>query len=173
MCEGHGLSYRSKAWRSSTIVDSVACMPTARRRRMRMRKYGLPDRDGLCDPQYEHDSCGVGFVSNIQGVKSHSIVTQGLQILVNLAHRGASGCDPETGDGAGILTQIPHAFCQNQLSGSLPKPSHYGVGMVFLPRDPTERALCEAVIAKVVREEGQTLIAWRDVPRDNTRIGSA
>ena len=134
---------------------------------------GLPNRDGLYDPQFEHDACGVGFVANIKGAKSHTIVQQGLEILVNLAHRGACGCDPETGDGAGILTQIPHAFFQRTLDGLLPKAGHYGVGMVFLPRDPGERALCEAIVSKIVRDEGQTFLAWRDVPRDNTRTGSA
>jgi glutamate synthase (NADPH/NADH) large chain len=134
----------------------------------------LPPKQGLYDPQFEHDACGVGFVANIKGVKSHDIVDKGLQILVNLAHRGACGCDPETGDGAGLLTQIPHAFFQQQLADNtpaLPKAGHYGVGMVFLPRDPTERALCEAIVARVVKEEGQTLIAWRDVPVDNSKIG--
>jgi glutamate synthase (NADPH) large chain len=138
-----------------------------------MKTPGLPPKEGLYDPQFEHDACGVGFVANIKGVKSHSIVEQGLQILVNLAHRGACGCDPETGDGAGILTQVPHAFFTKQLDASLPKPGHYGVGMVFLPRDPTERALCEAIVAKAVKDEGQTLLAWRDVPVDNTKIGYA
>src|SRR5437763_4224947 len=137
-----------------------------------MHPNSLPARDGLYDPAFEHDACGVGFVANIKGVKSHTIVEQGLQILVNLAHRGACGCDPETGDGAGVLTQLPHAFFQGELDGALPKAGHYGVGMVFLPRDSSERAICEAVVAKVIRDEGQTLIAWRDVPRNSAWIGS-
>jgi len=134
--------------------------------------YGLPPKQGLYDPQYEHDACGVGFVVNIKGVRSHAIVEQGLEILKNLVHRGACGCDPETGDGAGILIQIPHAFFQRCLDGRLPAPGLYGVGMVFLPRDPTERAICEKIVEKVVEDEGQTLLGWRDVPVDNTKIGS-
>ncbi len=130
-------------------------------------------RDGLYDPQFEHDACGVGFVANMKGAKSHTIVEQGLQILVNLAHRGACGCDPETGDGAGILTQIPHALFQQQMGGALPKAGHYGVGMVFLPRDPGERALCEAIVVKTIKDEGQAFLGWRDVPRDNNKIGKA
>src|ERR1051325_2914064 len=117
-----------------------------------MKTPGLPPKEGLYDPQFEHDACGVGFVANIKGVKSHSIVEQGLRILVNLAHRGACGCDPETGDGAGVLTQLPHGFFQGLLNGALPKAGHYGVGMVFLPRDPSERAICEAVVAKADRK---------------------
>lgn len=138
-----------------------------------MQDNGLPPKFGLYDPQFEHDSCGVGFVVNIKGVKSHSIVEQALQILVNLEHRGACGCDPETGDGAGMLLQIPHALFEKTFRGSLPKPGHYGVGMVFLPRDPTERGICEAVIERIVTEEGQFFLGWRDVPVDNSQIGWA
>ncbi|MEP6754662.1 MAG: glutamate synthase subunit alpha, partial [Chthonomonadales bacterium] len=127
--------------------------------------------DGLYDPQFEHDACGVGFVANIKGVRSHDIVEKALQILVNLAHRGACGCDPETGDGAGILTQIPHTFFQKELGAKLPKAGHYGVGMVFLPQDANERGLCEAIINQAVKAEGQTLIAWRNVPVDSRKIG--
>src|SRR5438270_9724265 len=105
----------------------------------------LPAKDGLYDPAFEHDACGVGFVANVKGERSHSIVEQGLQILVNLAHRGACGCDPETGDGAGLTIQVPDTFFREEVEG-LPAPGHYGVGMVFLPRDPIERRICEAVI---------------------------
>jgi glutamate synthase domain-containing protein 2/glutamate synthase domain-containing protein 1/glutamate synthase domain-containing protein 3 len=138
-----------------------------------MNLHGLPERDGLYDPQHEHDACGVGFVVNIKGVKSHAIVEQGLQVLVNLEHRGACGCDPETGDGAGISLQIPHRFFQDEMQGRLPQPGDYGVGMVFLPPDRTERAICEAAIEHVVRSEGQQFLGWREVPTDNTRIGWA
>src|SRR5580704_13098958 len=108
-----------------------------------MKQYahqgGLPERDGLYDPAYEHDACGVGFVVNMRGEKSHQIVRSGLEILVNLTHRGACGCDPLTGDGAGFLTQIPHEFFKascKDLGIDLPAPGEYGVGTVFLPPDP-------------------------------------
>src|SRR6266513_2116073 len=118
---------------------------------------GLPPKQGLYDPEFERDSCGVGFVANVKGERSHAIVEQGLQILVNLAHRGACGCDPETGDGAGITIQIPDAFFREEIS-ALAEVGDYGVGTVFLPRDNMERKICEAVIAKVVADEGQTLL---------------
>ncbi|MEK7273372.1 MAG: hypothetical protein AAB047_06020, partial [Nitrospirota bacterium] len=101
-----------------------------------MRIPGLPPKQGLYDPEHEKDSCGVGFVVNIQGQKSHTIVQQGLQILENLTHRGAQGCDPCTGDGAGILLQVPHEFLKRaagDVGVVLPNAGEYGVGMVFLP----------------------------------------
>lgn len=135
----------------------------------------LPSRHGLYDPQFEHDACGVGFVAHIKGEKSHAIIEKALGVLRNLAHRGATGCDPETGDGAGILIQIPHAFFASQLETqgiSLPEPGQYGVGMLFVPRDEAERAEYRDVVARVVAEEGQSLLAWRDVPVDSSKIGS-
>ena len=135
---------------------------------------GLPPKQGLYDPSLEKDACGVGFVADIKGRKSHELVQKGLQVLVNLTHRGATGCDPSTGDGAGILIQIPHAFfrkeCQ-RLGIPLPEPGDYGVGMIFLPPDPDRRRFCERVVAEVVAQEGQTVLGWRDVPRDNKQIG--
>ena len=101
---------------------------------------GLPPAQGLYDPQFEHDACGIGFVADISGRKSHDIVLKGVQILINLTHRGACGCDPQTGDGAGILIQIPHSFFQQECSRlgfELPAPGEYGVGMAFLPVCPT------------------------------------
>jgi glutamate synthase domain-containing protein 2/glutamate synthase domain-containing protein 1/glutamate synthase domain-containing protein 3 len=132
----------------------------------------LPRPDGLYNPAHEHDACGVGFVANIQGKRSHRIIEQGLTILLNLEHRGACGCDPETGDGAGILLQIPHRMLQTAMDGRLPEEGMYGVGMVFLPRDRVERAICEAIIEAVVEEEGQLFLGWRTVPTDNTQIGT-
>jgi glutamate synthase domain-containing protein 2/glutamate synthase domain-containing protein 1/glutamate synthase domain-containing protein 3 len=127
---------------------------------------------GLYDPEYEHDGCGVGFVADIKGRRSHRIVEQALEILLNLEHRGACGCDPETGDGAGIMVQVPDALFRRVAGVELPEPGHYGVGMVFLPQDPTERAICEAVIEHVVRSEGQAFLGWRDVPVNSEVIGS-
>ncbi len=131
-------------------------------------------KQGLYDPRFEHDACGVGFVANIKGVKSHDIVQKGLRVLQNLTHRGACGCDPLTGDGAGILMQVPHEFLSKEcrhLRIGLPDPDHYGVGMVFLPRDVAERNVCQEIVEKVVREEGQRLLGWRTVPTDPSRTG--
>ncbi|HYM09849.1 MAG TPA: glutamate synthase central domain-containing protein, partial [Bryobacterales bacterium] len=135
---------------------------------------GLPEKQGLYDPQFEHDACGIGFVVNVNGRKSHDIIEKGIQVLVNLAHRGACGCDPDTGDGAGVLLQIPHAFFEREcwdLGFSLPNPGEYGVGMVFLPVERAPRLLCEGVIEDVIRKEGQRVLGWRDVPLDNTPLG--
>ena len=135
---------------------------------------GLPAAQGLYRPEHEHDACGIGFVANIDGRKSHDIVLKGVQILINLAHRGACGCDPKTGDGAGILIQIPHAFFDREsarLGFSLPAPGEYGVGMVFLPVDPHDRLLCEGIIEKIAREEGLTVLGWRDTPINGNMIG--
>ncbi len=138
------------------------------------RQYGLPDAQGLYDPAHEHDACGVGFVVNVHGRRSHDIVRSGLQILVNLAHRGACGCDPLTGDGAGILVQIPHDFFvakAGELGIELPAPGEYGIGMVFLPRQEEERRFCEERLESIIAEEGQVFLGWRDVPLDNDVIG--
>jgi glutamate synthase (NADPH) large chain len=135
---------------------------------------GLPESQGLYDPARERDACGLGFVANIKGEKSHDIIQKGIQILINLTHRGACGCDPDTGDGAGILIQIPHKFfvreCQS-LGFTLPKEGEYGVGMVFLPVQRTQRLQCEGIIERVVREEGLTVLGWRDTPIDSNAIG--
>ncbi len=135
---------------------------------------GLPQPQGLYDPRNEHDGCGIGFVVNIEGRKSHDIVLKGVQILINLTHRGACGCDPETGDGAGILIQIPHAFFERECSRlgfTLPAPGEYGVGMVFLPVERSERILCEGILEKIAREEGLMVLGWRDTPIDGNTIG--
>ncbi len=139
-----------------------------------MRQAGLPPKQGLYDPQFEKDSCGVGFVVNVDGTRSNLIVRQALEVLSNLSHRGACGCDPETGDGAGILLQIPHQFLSRdclKMDFTLPPPGHYGVGMVFLPSERQQQHHCEAIVENVVREEGQQVLGWRDVPVDNSVIG--
>ncbi len=128
---------------------------------------GLPHKQGLYDPANEHDACGLGFVVNIKGEKSHDIILKGIQVLINLTHRGACGCDPETGDGAGILIQIPHAFFAREcgkLGFTLPPAGVYGVGMVFLPVEPQHRLLVEGVVERIAREEGLTVLGWRDTP---------
>ena len=137
---------------------------------------GAPLKQGLYDPQFEHDSCGLGFVVNIKGKKSHQTVSDALQILVNLDHRGAVGCEPNTGDGAGILLQVPHDFLAAQtakLGFTLPAFGQYGVGMLFLPKDSALREGVKAEIAKIISAEGQTLLGWRDVPVDNSLLGKS
>ncbi|MFH1067636.1 MAG: glutamate synthase large subunit [bacterium] len=129
---------------------------------------------GLYDPQFEHDSCGVGFVVNVKGKKSHEIVEQGLQILVNLAHRGACGCEANTGDGAGILIQKPHAFFQKVCASArieLPEFQDYGVAMMYLSPNSKRRQACEKVFEDVVRAEGQRFLGWRTVPTKNRTLG--
>jgi glutamate synthase (NADPH/NADH) large chain len=134
----------------------------------------LPPRQGLYDPANEHDACGVGFVANVKGRKSHEIVRQGLCILENLTHRGAVGADPCAGDGAGILIQIPDTFLREECSElgiTLPDIEHYGVGMLFLPQDPSTRNHCEQLIEQTISEEGMVLLGWRDVPTNNKGLG--
>ncbi len=134
-----------------------------------------PPRQGLYDPQFEHEACGVGFVVNIKGKKSHTIVEQSLRVLLNLNHRGACGCEANTGDGAGILLQTPHAFFKEVTKSSgfaLPSPGEYGVGMVFLPHDAAQRAECEKIFAAIVAEEGQRVLGWRTIPTNNASLGA-
>ena len=129
----------------------------------------LPRKQGLYNPQQEHDACGVGFIAHIKNQKSHDIVEKGLEILLRLTHRGAAGADPREGDGAGILLQIPDAFFQavtSSLDITLPKDGEYGVGMVFLPQDKAHRTTCENIIEETIEAEGLTLLGWRDVPVD-------
>jgi len=131
-------------------------------------------KQGLYDPAFEHESCGVGFLVNLRGESSHQIVSQALQLLVNLDHRGGCGCEPNTGDGAGILLQIPDAFLRSVASPlglELPPTCHYGVGMVFTSQDPAEREQATRAIEAIVAQEGQRLIGWRDLPTDNAGLG--
>ncbi len=161
---------------------------------MPLQPNGLPIKQGLYDPAFERDACGVGFIAHIKGQKSHEIVRQGLEILKNLKHRGACGCDPYTGDGAGILVQIPHDFFK-RMSGEgellesqrgksdglysrpdavfeLPEAGRYGVGMMFLPTLPKEQFRCEAIVNAQLRSEGLDILGWRDVPTDTSAIGT-
>jgi glutamate synthase domain-containing protein 2/glutamate synthase domain-containing protein 1/glutamate synthase domain-containing protein 3 len=134
----------------------------------------FPEKQGLYDPQFEHDSCGVGFVCNIKGEKSNVIIRQGLEVLHRLSHRGAVGSDPKTGDGAGILIQIPHEFFKKVALDAhieLPAPGLYGTGLIFLPQDAKERGFCKEICEYVIKEEGQILLGWRVVPVDNSGIG--
>ena len=137
-------------------------------------QIAAPQKQGLYDPQFEHDACGLGFVVNMKGKKSHQLVSDALRILVNLDHRGAVGCEPNTGDGAGILIQIPHDFfCTEaeRLGFKLPAVGHYGVGQMFLPKNEGDRAAVVAEFSRIVAGENQGILGWRDVPVDNASLG--
>src|ERR1700756_2512153 len=133
-----------------------------------------PPAEGLYDLSLEKDSCGVGFIANIKGKKSRQIVSDALNILCNLEHRGAVGADPRAGDGAGILVQIPHAFFARKakdLGFTLPKPGDYAVGALFMPREKAWRKVIQSIIADQIKAEQLTLLGWREVPTDNSSLG--
>ena len=137
-------------------------------------RHRLPHAQGLYHPRNEHDACGMGLVASIRGEKSHDIIRKGIEVLINLTHRGAAGCDPETGDGAGILIQIPHVFFAREcgeLGIQLPGPGAYGVAMVFLPVDRHSRLQCEGVFERIATEEGLKVLGWRDTPVNGDAIG--
>ncbi len=139
-----------------------------------MKAEYLPKREGLYDPEFEHDACGVGFVAHLKGEASHNIVSKGIELLINLEHRGAVGAEKNSGDGAGILTQMPDKFLRRVLKEDgilLPEFSHYGVGVVFLPRDPEAYSECKSIIENSIQELGQEFIAWRKVPTQNETLG--
>jgi glutamate synthase domain-containing protein 2/glutamate synthase domain-containing protein 1/glutamate synthase domain-containing protein 3 len=141
-----------------------------------MLRNGLPPRQGLYSPSHEHDACGIGFVANIKGVKSHDIVQKALRVLCNLDHRGGQGCEINTGDGAGILMQLPHIYFQEECikqSIELPPSGQYGVGMTFLPRDEKARIACEQLIETIIDFEGLQFLGWRTVPSDHSTLGDS
>ncbi len=141
-----------------------------------MKAPGYPEHEGLYDGRNEHDACGVGFVVHIKGKKSHDIVAKGIQLLVNLEHRGASGAEKNSGDGAGIITQIPHGFFlkkSTELGFTLPHPGEYGVGQLFLPKAESERKEIQKVFTRCVEESGQQILGWRLVPTDNSELGES
>jgi glutamate synthase domain-containing protein 2/glutamate synthase domain-containing protein 1/glutamate synthase domain-containing protein 3 len=139
-----------------------------------MTTVSPPVGQGLYDPRFEHDSCGVGFVADLKNRKKHEIIRQAIQILINLEHRGACGCEANVGDGAGIIMQMPDVFLRQEcdaLNLTLPAPGEYGVGMVFLPAGPDDRRHCEELFEYIVRKQGQDVVGWRTVPTDNSQIG--
>src|SRR3569623_3351718 len=141
-----------------------------------IRKNTRPEAFGLFDPVREHDACGVGFIVDLKNRPQHSIVQRGLALLENLEHRGAVGADPLMGDGAGMLVQIPHAFFvkeMNKQGVTLPEPGQYAVSHIFFPQDPALRVKMEKVVEKVIEDEGQTVLGWRDVPHDNASLSKA
>src|SRR4051812_34652882 len=127
---------------------------------------GRGERQGLYDPANEHDACGVGMVADLAGRKSHDIVVKALAVLRNLDHRGAKGAEPDDGDGAGILTQIPDEFFREAVGFALPGPGAYAAGIAFLPADAGERAETVATIERIAAEEGLTVLGWRQLPYD-------
>ena len=154
--------------------DSGSIVQLFTKRSLYVSRRGADEGQGLYDPAHEHDACGVGFVCDIKGKKSHAIVRQALTVLINLLHRGACGCEANTGDGAGILLQMPDKFLRKvaaSLGIALPGPKEYGAGLVFLPRDAVQRENVQALIATIVAEEGQRLLGWRDVPTDDRLLG--
>ncbi|HRX36216.1 MAG TPA: glutamate synthase subunit alpha, partial [Aestuariivirga sp.] len=141
---------------------------------IQFRPEGLPEAHGLYDPRNEHDACGIGLIANIHNTKSHKMISDGLLILKNLEHRGAVGADPKAGDGAGVLLQIPHAFFAEEakrLGFELPGPQQYGVGFLFMPREPIYRQDIERIWWETAREEGLKVLGWRDVPVDSAVLG--
>src|SRR2546423_12011104 len=136
----------------------------------------VPIEQGVFGPRPEKDSCGVGFIADIKGRKSHKLIEDALAILCNLEHRGAVGADPRAGDGAGILVQTPHkSFVRKaeELDIHLPEPGHYAVGYVFMPHDPEWRKVILDIYAEKVPQEGLTLLGWREVPHDNSSLGES
>ena len=153
------------------MVNATGSRPSAAEAAIR-----LGTAQGLYDPRHERDACGVGFIANLKARKSHQIIADGLTMLVNLTHRGAVGADPLMGDGAGMLTQIPHDLFKADLKAQgvkLPEPGHYAVGQLFMPREQVLRRYCEEVIARVIRDEGQIFLGWRDVPVSNAHLSAA
>ncbi|XSG83367.1 MAG: glutamate synthase large subunit [Methyloligella sp. ZOD6] len=129
---------------------------------------GMPEAQGLYDPSREHDACGVGFIADLNGKPTHKTIESGLQLLVNLTHRGAAGADPRFGDGAGMLLQIPHEFFQEVCDFELPEKGDYAVGQLFMPSNKAQRIYCESAVERAVESEGLKLLGWRDVPTDNS-----
>jgi glutamate synthase (NADPH/NADH) large chain len=140
---------------------------------MKTRPWQRPEPDGLYDPAFEKDSCGVGFVAHVKGQRSHQIIRDADTVLKNMEHRGGYGCEPNTGDGAGMLTALPHEFLAKvsraDLGAALPPPGEYAAGLVFLPRHQAERTRCKQCVERIVAEERQRLIGWRPVPTDADR----
>lgn len=148
-------------------------MPAGQVRRSSVRTNAEATPQGLYDPTFEHDACGVGFVADLTGRRSHDIVQKALTVLRNLDHRGASGADPDDGDGAGILTQVPHELYTEVCDFPLPDAGAYATGIGFLPSDAAERTAAVEKINAIVEDEGLTLLGWREVPFEPQYSGPA
>src|SRR5580693_2371242 len=159
---------------SSDAPSALSAAPASKPDQPAREHSWRPPVEGLYDPSLEKDSCGVGFIANIKGRKSHQIITDALSILCNLEHRGAVGADPRAGDGAGILVQIPHAFFERkaaEIGFRLPGPGDYAVGALFMPRETAWRNVIKSIVAEQIRDEQLMLLGWRDVPVDNSSLG--
>src|SRR5512132_2093078 len=160
--------------RDNIVTTALSAAPDSKPAEIAREFSWRPPAEGLYDPSLEKDSCGVGFIANIKGRKSHQIVADALNILCNLEHRGAVGADPRAGDGAGILVQIPHAFFSRkaaEIGFQLPKPGEYAVGALFMPKETAWRKIIKSIVADQIRDEGLVLLGWRDVPSDNASLG--
>src|SRR6202051_4912369 len=160
--------------RENTITDALTAAPASKPDQPAREHSWRPPAEGLYDPSLEKDSCGVGFIANIKGRKSHQIVRDAISILCNLEHRGAVGADPRAGDGAGILLQIPHAFFKRkaaEIGFQLPEPSEYAIAALFMPKETAWRRVIQSIIADQIKAEGLMLLGWRDVPTDNSSLG--
>src|SRR5829696_6868958 len=169
---GRAYSARSRARPPAPVPFGVPRSPAAADGDFQMTHHTQPAQaEGLYDPRFEHDACGVAMVARLDDTATHEVVERALEALDNLEHRGAEGADVRTGDGAGILVQLPDAFLRAVAGVDLPEPGRYGVAMCFLPQDPTLRAKLQALLELNVRVEGQKVLGWRDVPVDDTHVG--
>jgi glutamate synthase (NADPH/NADH) large chain len=161
--------------RENIVTNALSAVPKPADPSRHPREHTWrPAAEGMYDPSLEKDSCGVGFIANIKGKKSHQIVSDAISILCNLEHRGAVGADPRAGDGAGILVQIPHAFFARkakELGFTLPEPGKYAVGALFMPREKAWRKVIQSIITDQIKAEQLTLLGWREVPTDNSTLG--
>jgi len=161
--------------RENIVTETLSATAASKAADIAREHTWRPPAEGLYDLSMEKDSCGVGFIANIKGKKSHQIVSDAINILCNLEHRGAVGADPRAGDGAGILVQIPHKFFARKakaLGITLPKPGEYGIGALFMPRDADRRELVRRTFEQIVAQEGLTILGWRsDMPVDNSTLG--
>src|SRR6201994_5165953 len=160
--------------RDDIVTDALQAAPSAKPFEPAREHTWRPPAQGLYDLGQEKDACGVGFIANIKGRKSHAIVSDALQILCNLEHRGAVGADPRAGDGAGILVQIPHTFFARkakELGFTLPEPGAYAVGALFMPKEKAWRKVIQSIITDQIKAEQLALLGWRGVPTDNSSLG--
>src|SRR5258707_2446444 len=160
--------------RENIVTDAPSAASASKPAELAREHDWRPPAEGLYDLSLEKDSCGLGFIANIKGKKSHQIISDALNILCNLEHRGAVGADPRAGDGAGILAQIPHAFFTRKtkaLGFTLPRPGDYAVGALFMPKERAWRKVIQSIIADQIKEEQLTLLGWREVPVNNFSLG--
>src|ERR1700675_3630163 len=164
----------SEIERENIVTETLSSTAASKPAEVAREHTWRPPAEGLYDLSLEKDSCGVGFIANIKGKKSHQIVSDAISILCNLEHRRAVGADPRAGDGAGILVQIPHNFFVRkaaEIGFQLPNPGEYAIGALFMPRETAWRNVIKSIIAEQIKQEGLMLLGWRDVPTDNSSLG--